>query len=119
MSTGAPRSGFTATSLDAIAAEASVSRVILYRHFESKADLYRAVLDHAQAQLSAAVGAGDYTPESVDAPIEAAVEDPAGFRLLFQHAARERTAVPWPGAAQAHRVTYPVGQGGRAAGRAG
>lgn len=83
------RSGFAATSLDDVAAEAGISRVILYRHFESKADLYRAVLDRACARLVAAVGAGDYTPESVDALIAAAVADPDGFRLLFQHAARE------------------------------
>lgn len=83
------RSGFAATSLDDVANEAAVSRVILYRHFESKADLYRAVLDRAGERLVAAVGGGDYTPESVDALIAAAVEDPAGFRLLFQHAARE------------------------------
>ena len=83
------RSGFAATSLDDVAAEAGISRVILYRHFASKADLYRAVLDRACARLVAAVGAGDYTPESVDALLAAAVEDPAGFRLLFQHAARE------------------------------
>jgi AcrR family transcriptional regulator len=83
------RSGFAATSLDDVAAEAGVSRVILYRHFESKADLYRAVLEQATARLVAAVGAGGYTPESVDALIGAAVEDPDGFRLLFQHAARE------------------------------
>ena len=30
------RSGFAATSLDDIAAEAAVTRVILYRHFYSK-----------------------------------------------------------------------------------
>jgi AcrR family transcriptional regulator len=83
------RGGFAATSLDDVAAEAGISRVILYRHFESKADLYRAVLERATARLGAAVGAGDYTSESVDALIGAAVEDPDGFRLLFQHAARE------------------------------
>ena len=83
------RNGFAATSLDDVATEASVSKVILYRHFASKADLYRAVLDRACARLVAAVGAGDYTPESVDALIGTAVEDPDGFRLLFQHAARE------------------------------
>lgn len=83
------RAGFAATSLDDVAAEAGVSRVILYRHFESKADLYRAVLDRACARLAATVGTGDYTPQSVDALIGAAVEDPDGFRLLFQHAARE------------------------------
>lgn len=83
------RSGFAATSLDDVAAEAGVSRVILYRHFASKAELYRAVLDHACARLIAAVGAGDHTMESVDALIAVAVADPAGFRLLFRHAARE------------------------------
>jgi AcrR family transcriptional regulator len=83
------RNGFAATSLDDVAAEAGVSRVILYRHFESKAELYRAVLDHACARLVAAVGAEGHTMESVDALIEAAVADPAGFRLLYRHAARE------------------------------
>ena|SRR5690348_12718854 len=83
------RGGFAATSLDDVAAEAGVSRVILYRHFESKADLYRAVLEYASSRLVAAVGVGGYKTESVDALIGAAVEDPDGFRLLFQHAARE------------------------------
>src|ERR687892_920956 len=49
------RAGFAATSLDDIAAEAGISRVILYRHFESKTDLYRAVLDRVRARLTAAV----------------------------------------------------------------
>ena len=83
------RAGFAATSLDDIAAEAGISRVILYRHFESKTDLYRAVLDRACARLVATVGEGRYTPASVDARVEAAAADPAGFRLLFRHAARE------------------------------
>jgi AcrR family transcriptional regulator len=83
------RNGYAATSLEDVAAEAGVSKVILYRHFESKADLYRAVLDRACARLAATVGAGDYTPGSVDALIDAASEEPDGFRLLFQHAARE------------------------------
>ena len=83
------RSGFAATSLDDIAAEARVTRVILYRHFESKTDLYRAVLRRARDRLAAGVGSGSYTPDSVDALLRAAAEDPDGFRLLFQHAARE------------------------------
>jgi AcrR family transcriptional regulator len=83
------RNGFAATSLEDVAAEASISKVILYRHFESKADLYRAVLNRTSARLVAAVGTGNYTAESVNALIETAIEDPDGFRLLFQHAARE------------------------------
>jgi AcrR family transcriptional regulator len=83
------RAGFAATGLDAIAAEAGVSRVILYRHFESKAELYRAVLRRATARIAAAVGQDRFTPATVDALLWAAAEDPDGFRLLFHHAARE------------------------------
>jgi AcrR family transcriptional regulator len=83
------RAGFAATSLDDIAEAAGISRVLLYRHFESKTDLYRAVLDRAVARLTAAVGTRDYTYASIDALLGAAAEDPDGFRLLFHHAARE------------------------------
>ena len=83
------RAGFAATSLDDIAAEAGVSRVILYRHFESKAQLYRAVLDRATARVAAATGAPRFGWGSVDALLEAAAADPAAFRLLFEQAARE------------------------------
>ena len=84
------RSGFAATSLDDIAAEAHISRVILYRHFESKTDLYRAVLDRACERLASAVGAAaEYTADTVNALLRVASDDPDGFRLLFHHAARE------------------------------
>jgi AcrR family transcriptional regulator len=83
------RAGFAATSLDDIAQEAGISRVLLYRHFDSKIDLYRAVLDRAIARLTAAVGTRDYTYASIDALLGAAADDPEGFRLLFHHAARE------------------------------
>jgi AcrR family transcriptional regulator len=83
------RGGFAATSLDDIAEAAGISRVLLYRHFESKTDLYRAVLDRAIARLTTAVGTRDYTYASIDALLATAAEDPDGFRLLFHHAARE------------------------------
>jgi len=83
------RTGFAATGLDDIAEEAGISRVLLYRHFESKTDLYRAVLDRAVQRLTAAVGTRDFTYASIDALLGAAAEDPDGFRLLFHHAARE------------------------------
>jgi AcrR family transcriptional regulator len=85
------RAGFVATSLDDIAAEAEVTRVILYRHFESKTDLYQAVLDRFCGLLSTHVGepVGGFTEASIDGLIAAAVAQPAGFRLLFHHAARE------------------------------
>ena len=83
------RAGFTATSLDDIAAEAGITRVILYRHFESKADMYRAVLDRACTRLAETVGTGDYGEDAIAILIRAAAADPDAFRLLFRHAARE------------------------------
>ena len=83
------RGGFAGTSLYDVAAEAAITRVILYRHFDSKADLYRAVLARARQNLSTAVGGPDYTEQIIDALLAAAARDPAGFRLLFHHAARE------------------------------
>jgi AcrR family transcriptional regulator len=85
------RTGFSATGLDDIAAEAGITRAILYRHFDSKTDLYQAVLDRMCARLDAHVEepVGGFTDASIDGLLEAAVESPAGFRLLFQHALRE------------------------------
>ena len=50
------RGGFANTGLDAIAAEAGVTPVILYRHFASKADLYREVIESGHARLRQATG---------------------------------------------------------------
>ncbi|MGH3675873.1 MAG: TetR/AcrR family transcriptional regulator [Mycobacterium sp.] len=83
------RAGFTATGLDDIATEAGVSHVILYRHFASKADLYRAVLDRACARLADTVGIDDFHEGTIALLLRAAAADPDGFRLLFRHAARE------------------------------
>ncbi|MGH2382427.1 MAG: helix-turn-helix domain-containing protein [Candidatus Limnocylindria bacterium] len=83
------RAGFSATGLDDIAREARVSRAILYRHFDSKADLYRAVLDRARQRLVNSVPGPEFEWASVDALVAAAAADPAGFRVLFRHAARE------------------------------
>ncbi|CAL9653339.1 hypothetical protein SUDANB15_06673 [Streptomyces sp. enrichment culture] len=83
------RAGYADTGLDAIAAEAGITRVLLYRHFDSKSDLYRAVLDRAFARLSDAVGSGGFGDDSIPALLHAAGEDPEGFRLLFRYAAKE------------------------------
>ena len=83
------QAGFAATSLADVAAEAEVDRVILYRHFESKADLYRAVLRRARSRVGAASGAPNYTGTSLAGLLAGAAEEPDAFRLLFRHAARE------------------------------
>lgn len=83
------RTGFTATGLEEVAAEAGVTHVILYRHFASKSDLYRAALERACTRLADTVGTDDFDEGSIQALVRAAAADPDGFRLLFRHAARE------------------------------
>ena len=89
------RAGFTATNLDDIAQEAGVTRVVLYRHFDSKADLYRRVLDRASTRLAQAVGVDHLDENALPALVRAAGEDPDAFRLLFRHAAREPEFREW------------------------
>ncbi|MCO1657990.1 TetR/AcrR family transcriptional regulator [Pseudonocardia humida] len=83
------RGGFTATGLDDVAREAGVTRDLLYRHFDSKADLYRAVLERACRRVDARVGADDFDDDAIPALVAAAAADPDGFRLVFRHASRE------------------------------
>jgi AcrR family transcriptional regulator len=88
------RTGFAATSMDDVAREAGVSRLIVYRNFDSKADLYRAVLsgvrDRLRDEFLAGTASRDTDPAfPVHAMVTVAREDPDGFRLLWRHAARE------------------------------
>lgn len=83
------RSGFVGTGLDDVATEAGVTRVILYRHFESKSEMYRAVLDRACARLADSVGSDNFDADTVPALVRAAADDPDGFRLVFRYAATE------------------------------
>jgi len=83
--------GYAATSMDDIAAAAGVTKLIVYRHFEAKENLYRAVLEQVfdrQVELFVEhieMGAGGTTR----ALLTVAREWPDGFRLLWRHAARE------------------------------
>jgi AcrR family transcriptional regulator len=83
------RAGFANTGLDVIAAEAGVTPVILYRHFASKADLYREVLDNGYIRLRQSTGPDEFDDASIPALVRAAAADPDAFRLLFRYAARE------------------------------
>jgi len=83
------RGGFANTGLDAIAAEAGVTPVILYRHFASKADLYREVIESGHRRLREATGGQEFGDASIPALVRAAAADPDAFRLLYRYAARE------------------------------
>ncbi|MDP1823248.1 MAG: TetR/AcrR family transcriptional regulator [Archangium sp.] len=85
--------GFAATSMDSIAACAGVSKLIVYRHFDSKEELYRAVIEGVAGRLAEAfadaTGRGDPSEAPARAFLAVAREDPQGFALLWRHSARE------------------------------
>lgn len=90
------RSGFADTMLDEVAAEAGISRMLLYRHFESKAELYQSVLDDASSRLEKAIGGHEAIgADTVPKMIAFAEADPDGFRLLFHFSAREAEFRPY------------------------
>lgn len=87
------RSGFADTSMEDVAAATGVTRLIVYRHFSSKEDLYRAVLERVSRRLTEEFLAGleRHERRGVGALslLTVAREDPNAFVLLFRHAARE------------------------------
>ena len=88
------RGGFAATSMDDVATAAGVTRLIVYRHFDSKEELYRAVLERVADRIRQRFLEGlQQTPPHrgfvVGALLAVARKHPDGFRLLTGHAARE------------------------------
>ena len=85
--------GYAATSVDDIAAAAGITKLIVYRHFEAKETLYRAVLEQVferQVEFFVAnVSRGLQAGGTTRALLDVAREWPDGFRLLWRHAARE------------------------------
>jgi AcrR family transcriptional regulator len=83
------RTGFAATSLDDVAREAGISRMIVYRHFDSKRDLYEQALARIGDMIQEATTSDKISADTLRRFIETAAAEPDGFRLLFRHAARE------------------------------
>jgi AcrR family transcriptional regulator len=88
--------GFAGTSMEDVAATAGVTKLIVYRHFESKDELYRAVLTQVAARLrqeferGLVEAQGQYRPGiATRGMLTVARENPDGFRLLTRHAMRE------------------------------
>lgn len=84
--------GYDATTLEDIAREAGISRAILYRHFDSKKEIYLAIMDvfgqkmhYDQSSSHDARSLKDY----LGPLIALAQSEPDAFRLLFRHAVRE------------------------------
>lgn len=84
--------GFGSVTMEEIAGRVGVTRLILYRAFASKEDLYRAILTDTAARLTAAMTEAVAAPAApsgaaLRAYITAARQDPAAFMLLFTGAA--------------------------------
>lgn len=88
--------GFTGTSMEDVAAAAGITRLVVYRHFSTKEQLYVAVLegvldrlrDEVRSAFAHADG-GRLGRAAVGAVMSVAREDPEAFTLLCRHAARE------------------------------
>jgi AcrR family transcriptional regulator len=88
--------GYAATSMEDVAAAAGVTKLIVYRHFSSKEELYRTVITQVALRLKAQFESaladchGMYRPGiATRAMLASARENPDGFRLLTRHAMRE------------------------------
>ncbi len=85
--------GFAATSMEDVAAEAGITKLIVYRHFSSKEELYEAVLERVSKRLAeefvASLEQFSGRGVGVRTLLTVAREDPDGFLLLWRHAVRE------------------------------
>jgi len=85
--------GYAATSMEDIAAASGITKLIVYRHFDSKEELYRAVLTQVATRLreefEAGVAKAPRHGASARMFIDVARDMPDGFRLLWRHSARE------------------------------
>lgn len=79
--------------MEDIAATSGITKLIVYRHFDSKEDLYNAVLDRVATRLAeefvSGLTDGRRPGLGTRSFLTVARENPDGFRLLWRHAARE------------------------------
>ena len=88
-------------SMNAIAAEAGITKPILYRHFGDKGGLYRALaarytedlLSRLRAALATRGGLAARTRATIDAYLSAVGEQPQVYRFLMERAAVEEPGV--------------------------
>lgn len=85
--------GFDGTSMDDVAQQAGVSRLIVYRNFDSKSALYRGVLDSVLLDLAAQFADVDIATVrdrgAVQMMLPVARRHPDAFRLLWRRATHE------------------------------
>ena len=86
-------SGYAATSMEDVADACGVTKLIVYRHFDSKEILYRAILQRVFNRQAEELVRGLEHPSRTGLGartlLTVAREDPAAFTLLWRHAPRE------------------------------
>lgn len=102
------RQGYAATSMEDVAASAGITKLIVYRHFASKEELYDAVLERVSERwrdrFVEGMPSGRPGATAVRALLAVAREDAAGFTLLWHHAVREPQFADHAGAIRARGV---------------
>jgi AcrR family transcriptional regulator len=91
----------SAASMNVIAAEAGITKPILYRHFGDKGGLYTALaarytddlLGRLRAALATRGGLPARTRATIDAYLSSVGEQPQVYRFLMEHAAVEEPGV--------------------------
>lgn len=85
--------GFSDTSMEDVAAACGVTKLIVYRHFDTKEGLYREILqqvfDHLGDELTAGLARRSRAHLGPRTLLTVARRQPAAFVLLWRHAARE------------------------------
>ena len=76
------RSGYFGASMNDIAEAAGVTKPVLYQHFDSKSDLYRALLDEVGARMLSAITKA--TADSVDGKEQSELRFQAYFGWVAQ-----------------------------------
>ena len=87
------RSGFAATSMEEVAAASGITKLIVYRHFRSKAHLYTCVLEETVCMLAAEMEAARERNEEhpgLSGILAMARSWPSALKLLVLHAPREK-----------------------------
>jgi len=85
--------GFASTSMEDVAEACGITKLIVYRHFDSKEELYRAILqkvfDRQAEELVRRLEHPGQPGLGTRTLLTVAREDPAAFTLLWRHAPRE------------------------------
>jgi AcrR family transcriptional regulator len=79
----ADREGWSAFSVERVAAEAELGRATVYSYFDSLQDLVSALATAALTELSDRVAEAPALAEALDVPLRLSQENPAAFDLLF------------------------------------